>query len=214
MSEISQKQQAQAKNVFLRCSLFDGVEPSVVENAFSGTKTVLCQKGEQLYKNGCLCFLLSGKAKVYAQSGSTVMRNLEPGEFFGAASLFCKEDAAGSVTAASPCTMAYMPENAVSNLIEASARFGRNYIGFLSDRIRFLNRKIYNFTGVGTEQRVLNALRGFADQNGKVVLPFSMGELANRLNIGRSSLYRAIDNLVASNELEKNKNIYIKGEKL
>lgn len=212
MAEISPKQKVQVKNVFLRCSLFDGVEPSVVENAFSGTQTVVCQKGEQLYKNGCLCFLLSGKAKVYAQSGSTVMRNLEPGEFFGAASLFCEKDTAGSVTAANACIVAYLAEDAVTRLIEASPRFGRNYIAFLSDRIRFLNRKIYSFTGIGIEERVLNALRTFADQSGKVVLPFSMGELANRLNIGRSSLYRAIDSLIASNELEKNKNIYIKGE--
>ncbi len=212
MSSITSKQETKAKELFFACRLFEGMSAELVESIFSATTLSHLKKGEQLYKAGNLCFLLSGKAKVYAQNSSVVMRNMESGDFFGAASLFCKQQTDGTVTAAADCIIAYLPEKEVAHLIESCPTFSRNYIAFLSDRIRFMNGKIYSFTDSDALQRVFKALCSYSDKNGKVNLPFSMAELANRLNIGRSSLYRAIDSLIASNKIKKDKYIYIKGE--
>lgn len=214
MPEITAKQMAQAKKVFLQCTLLHGIEPAAAEKIFCAAVLNCRAKGEQLCVKQNLCFLLAGKAKVYTQNGSVVMRNIEPGAFFGAASLFCTQNVQSSVIAAERCIIACLSEKTVRRLLESCAPFCHNYICFLSDRIRFLNRKICSFTGADTEERVLHTLRSFADTNGKVLLPCSMGELANRLNISRSSLYRAIDSLIASNKIEKNKYICIKGELL
>ena len=212
MSIVTSKQKNKAKDLFFTCRLFEGMSDELVEEIFSTATLTHLKKGEQLYKAGNLCFLLSGKAKVYAQNSSVVMRNMEPSDFFGAASLFCKQQTGSTVTAATDCIVAYLPENHVASLIETCPTFSRNYIAFLSDRIRFMNGKIYSFTDSTAEQRVFNALSSHSDKSGKVNLPFSMAELANRLNMGRSSLYRAIDNLIASDKIKKDKYIYIKGE--
>ena len=212
MSVITSKQETKAKELFFACQLFEGVSEDLVEGIFSATTLISLRKGEQLYKTGNLCFLLFGKAKVYAQNSSIVMRNMEPSDFFGAASLFCKQQTGSTVTAATDCIVAYLPENQVASLIETCPTFSRNYIAFLSDRIRFMNGKIYSLTDTDAEQRVFNALCSYSNKIGKVELPFSMAELANRLNMGRSSLYRAIDSLISSNKIKKDKYIYIKGE--
>lgn len=212
MSIVTSKQETKAKELFFTCRLFEGMSADLVEGIFSAATLTHLKKGDQLYKAGNLCFLLSGKAKVYAQNSSVVMRNMKSGDFFGAASLFCKQQTTSTVTAAADCIIAYLPEEKVNSLIEACPTFSRNYIAFLSDRIRFMNGKIYSFTDSDVEQRVFNALCSYSDKSGKVDLPFSMAELANRLNIGRSSLYRAIDRLITSNKIKKDKYIYIKGE--
>ena len=68
-----------------------------------------------------------------------------------------------------------------------------NYIGFLSDRIRFLNRKIKFFTSGTAERRLALYLDSFPEDSFKI--DESMSAVADMLDIGRASLYRAFDRL-------------------
>ena len=74
-----------------------------------------------------------------------------------------------------------------------------NYVRFLSDRIRFLNSKIATFTADSAKSKLMRYLVSQAElQNnpeGNVVLPVSCQKLAESLNIGRASLYRAFEQL-------------------
>ncbi|MBQ7288579.1 MAG: Crp/Fnr family transcriptional regulator [Clostridia bacterium] len=215
MTEISQRRIALGRQIFLQCPLFAGLAPDVCEKLFDIAHLHPFEKGDPLYKKRNLCFLLSGSAKVLSQDGCMVMRRMQAGEFFGAAGLFCTESEIGNVTASSPGILACIDESYLRRLMEEEPQFAVNYICFLSGRIRFLNDKIFSLTGKRPEERVLYVLQNHADADGCVNLPFSMGELANRLHIGRSSLYRAIDRLVSSNQIErKNHLFYIKGDLL
>ena len=68
-----------------------------------------------------------------------------------------------------------------------------NYISFLSDRIRFLNRRIDAFSAGSAVQKLYEYLAEMTDGEKSVTLSFGMAELARRLKMGRSSLYRSLE---------------------
>lgn len=213
MAEIPQKQRALARQVFLQCPLFAGLPPGDCARLFDAVALRAFSKGEQIYKKQNLCFLLRGSARVLSMDGCTVLRRMQAGDFFGAANLFSTDSAIGNILACTPGIAADLSEAQLRRLLRDIPQLAENYIAFLSGRIRFLNDKIYSLTGKSAEDRLLRALQSHADADGRILLPFPMGELANRLHIGRSSLYRAIDRLIAANQIErKNHILYFKGE--
>lgn len=185
-----------------RCELLAGIGDALSDIA-ERARTETFQKGDELYKSGNLAFLLSGKAKIHAPNGAAIMRDITAGEVFGAVSLFGNGDFGGSVTASGECAVAYLGEPDVEDLLNVNAVFRNNYICFLTGKLRFLNDKIAGFTTPGASERLLSAFRDCADENGFVALPCSMGELANRLNISRAGLYRAVSALTASGKIAK-----------
>jgi CRP-like cAMP-binding protein len=83
-------------------------------------------------------------------------------------------------------------------LFDVSSVFAVNYIKFLSDRVAFLNRRIDSFTAPDAEKSLarficLNATSESEYQHEVGVKNYS--EVAQRLNIGRASLYRAFEAL-------------------
>ena len=85
--------------------------------------------------------------------------------------------------------------------MEISDTFRKNYIGFLSDRIRFLNRKITYLTAGNAERRLALYLISFGTDH--VELSESISALSDLLNLGRASIYRAFDKLAEDGYLEK-----------
>ena len=75
----------------------------------------------------------------------------------------------------------------------------RNYIAFLSERIQFLNEKIGSFTAPTARVRLA---RWLAAQTSPVQVKSYMA-LANELNVGRASLYRALDALASQGVLKR-----------
>ncbi|MBR7099516.1 MAG: Crp/Fnr family transcriptional regulator, partial [Clostridia bacterium] len=96
----------------------------------------------------------------------------------------------------------FFSKQAVNHLLETNERFRENYIGFLSSRIRFLNRKIAYLTAGSAERRL--ALYLLSLGAGEVELKESIAALSDLLNLGRASLYRAFDKLCEDGYLLKN----------
>ena len=71
-----------------------------------------------------------------------------------------------------------------------------SYIAFLSQRIRFLNRKIDSFTAPSAREALLRHLLEI-HRDGAAEITGGYSQLARTLNIGRASLYRALDALEA-----------------
>lgn len=171
-----------------------------------GNPEVVAKDGE-LYKSGFLCILIDGKARVCRKGGTgetVTIRNICSGEVFGAASVFGSwEQGFSSVIAGSSCTVIYLSEQRLKELFVKYPQISLNYIAFLSDRIRFLNRRIDAFTAGSTEQKLYEYLVSASDCSGVVKLGFGMSELARRLKMGRTSLYRGLDSLISSDLIER-----------
>ena len=156
-------------------------------------------KGDELYRSGLLGIILNGNASVKRLNDigdSITIRSISSGELFGSASVFGEwKDGMSSITANSFCEVLYISQEMFCEILKAYPQISINYIEFLSGRIRFLNRKIDAFAAKTTEERLYEFLLSQSNGDGTVVLDFGMAELARRLNVGRTSVYRDIDAL-------------------
>lgn len=151
-------------------------------------------KGSVIYSpvrfRRCLGVFLSGRAKV--TKGALVMSVLERGDFFGAAALFHRRDQyETTITALTPCTVAFFPEELVAGLLDDCPPFRRSYIAYLSERIHFLSRKVEGLTA----PKVTGKLSRWLLESGKMEISCPTTELSRRLDVSRASLYRAFEEL-------------------
>ena len=121
-----------------------------------------------------------------------LLNQLSAGECFGVAALFVqREQYVTTVRARTDCKVLFLSLEAMQRLLE-NPQVSLNYIRFLSDRIQFLNRRIASFTAPNAEQTLLSFLRQQPQQRCEGV---SMVKLSEVLNIGRTSLYRVVQQL-------------------
>lgn len=159
-----------------------------------------------------LGLMISGKAQVF--HGRVVMNTLAAGDVFGAAALFGpSEEYVSTVRADTDCRVLFLSQDTVSRWMAAVPLVAENYVRFLSDRIRFLNRRLATLTAGQTQGKLWRYLLSKRDAKGCVTVPGGMRELARRLDMSRSSLYRSLDMLTESGRISRQgKTIYIREE--
>ena len=193
----------------INCFLFEGLsddEITQILNCFE--KTVNINKGEQLYRNGMIGIITSGCATIKRHNDvgdAITIRTISQNDLFGAASVFGSwKDGMSSITAKTPCEILYISEEKFCDVLKQYPQISINYITYLSDRIRFLNRKLDAFTAKSTEERLYEYLLSQADCDGNISLGFGMAELARRLQVGRTSIYRDIESLESKKLINRN----------
>lgn len=192
-----------------RCFLFEGLPAETVLRCIGEPSRF--ERGEVIYSEGdfrkALVIIAAGRVEVSrcAEDGRRIPLNrLSAGQVFGAAALFgAGERYVSEVTAMTGCSVYFITQEQVSALLAAHPVVAENYIRFLSDRIRFLNARIAEYTAGGTDERVWRWLAGHVGDDGRVALPGSLSELARALDIGRTSLYRSLDHLSASGAIRR-----------
>ena len=195
--------------------LLDGLTSDEVESCrqMAAPQELTFGKGEVIYDadrvQRALAFIVEGHARVLFDR--VVMNDLYPGDVFGAAALFGQQDAYPSVVMAiTPCRVVLLSQETVSRWMAAVPLVGENYVRFLSDRIRFLNRRLSTLTAGQTEGRLWRYLLAHRDETGVVQIADGMTALAERLDMGRSSLYRSLDALTDAGMIRREgKKIYI-----
>lgn len=141
-----------------------------------------------------LGLLLSGS--ILVSKGELVVSHLEQGALFGAAALFNEEaDYVSTLRALSPCDILFFSQEAVQALIDREPLARLNFIRYLSQRIRFLSRRIDALTQNTGEKKFASFLLQHMGPEGSIDPVCSMTELAARLNVGRATLYRELQKL-------------------
>lgn len=202
-----------SKNVLspLSCFLFNGMAPEEKERAATMlSPPTVFRKGDVLFPlpdaAPGLGILLAGKATVLragTDGKEQECHRLGVGDAFGAATLFSENAAVSSVLAESDGTVQLLSEATVLALMHRFPTAGENLVRFLTDRIRYLNRSLNGLRGGTAAQRLLTFLQSRADEAGHVTLP-SMAAVAAALDMGRTSLYRAFDELEQAGALTRN----------
>lgn len=197
----------------LKTELFRCSPPGVLTRilAVSDCTAAAYEKNEVVYDktnfSRSLGIVLEGRLRVTKENADKrpiVMSTLQRGAMFGAAALFNSEpEYATKITAIEHSRVLFLPQRLIKRMIEREPEIAENYIRYLSERILFLNRKIYFLTAGTAEQR----LAGFLLDNLAVgefsEMPMPMHRLADALNMSRASLYRAFDELTASGAVSK-----------
>lgn len=157
--------------------------------------------------------VVSGRVDVENEAGVHLNR-LGRGGMFGVAAAFGEpEHYISTVRAASACEIAFIPGILLERLFRETPDCAVRYIGFLTDRVRFLNAKIENFTA----PNIPNALELWlvSASGGKPTFAVqSWSGVSRALGISRTSLYRALDILELNGRISRDgKNVTILEDK-
>lgn len=201
--------------VLSRCFLFRGLEEKEVSALLTGVgDAVSFSRGRVIYDRDhyrrSVGILLDGAAEAakLREGRRVVLNRFLPSMMFGAAAVFGDEgDYVTQVSAAPRCTVYFLSGEELTALFRKDFRIAENYIAFLTQRIYFLNRKIDGFTLSTAEEKLslylLDRLQPREGGCGEVPLDCSLTELAQRLDIGRASLYRALTSFTQAGGLER-----------
>lgn len=192
-----------------RSPIFGGVDPEYATEIFEkhGCRTadfddgdLILSQSETTHKAGI--FLLGeAVATTSDDSKSALLRFFKAGDFFGIANLFTNEKYVSSIRAKKRCRVFFFTEESIRELLETDKTFLYNYLGFLSSRICYLNQKIRYLTAGSAERRLALYLSSF--EKDTIELDASLSSLSELLDIGRASLYRAFDVLIADGYIQK-----------
>lgn len=147
--------------------------------------------------HGIFC-IISGCAAVYSRDEErpVLLRYLHKGDLFGIASVYSENPAFSLVEARTDTELLEVSREAVSELLGADQAFREAFVTFLSERVRFLNLRIA-CVSAGSAERKLGLYLCSVSSTDQFELPISMSDLANLLDLGRASLYRAFDKLIS-----------------
>ena len=197
----------------LKTELFRGSPPSVLTRilAVSDCTAADYEKNDVVYDktnfSRSLGIVLDGRLRVTKENADKrpiVMSTLQRGALFGAAALFNSEpEYATKITAIERSRVLFLPQRLIKRMIEREPDIAENYIRYLSERILFLNRKIYFLTAGTAEQRLAGFLLDNLAAGEYSEMPMPMHRLADALNMSRASLYRAFDELTESGAVSK-----------
>lgn len=170
-------------------------------------------KGETIYSpksfKKAVGYIVSGSAMAITDNQSgVVMKNFSAGMSFGVAALFGGEEMyVSEIIASEDTTVLFIDEDQFVKFFKDYPKTVINYINFLSDKIRYLNRKLKIVSCGSREDTLLKYLTENVNQNGEVTAPENMSMLAKMLGMGRASLYRCLDSLESQGKIQRNKNI-------
>ncbi len=153
----------------------------------------------------CVGILIHGRATISVAEGEkqVLLRTVRSGELFGIATLFCSErDIHTQIEAQASCSVAFPDPEAMRRLILGEPAATEAFLRMMAGRVTYLNRKIATFTA-GSAERRLSLFLCENEQDGTYVSPVSLSALAESLDIGRASLYRAFDRLEAEGFIQK-----------
>lgn len=205
MQQISSPDIQDTLDVILSTKLFEGVDKNIFLSFLNtGEISVMeYEVGEAILspsdKRKKAIIFLSGKAEVYSadEGRSLLLRSFERGHISGVSNLFSADDFVSRVIAVKKCSVVEISPEVFGKILESDKRAMYNYIAFLSDKIRYLNRKIVTLTAGSAERRLAYFLDN-SIPDGKtdtVEITVQMNALCEMLNLGRASLYRAADKL-------------------
>ena len=163
---------------------------------------VLARVGEQITS---LTLIGEGSAIVFRDAEHKVQLNrLCVGDCFGAANLFASEARYPTeIIAKVACTCVSFSESALRALHLRFPSSALDYISFLSNRIRFLNKRIQDFSFGNAEEKVASLLLSSADEMGYANIP-NLRAAAESMNVGRATLYRILSHFTDRRLIEKN----------
>ena len=183
-------------------SLFQNASPAVIKLALSADdcEIKVFNSGEVMFgpdvNQGSLALILRGKGEIFSADPNkdVLLQTVSVGDMFGYSKLFGKGSSLSTrVVAKGGARVLFISEASLAQMLENDKTIMYNYIKFVSDQIRYLNEKIMYFTAGSTERRLALYLTSL---NKKTIrLSISMTDLANTLDVGRASLYRAFDKL-------------------
>lgn len=196
------------KGVLDNLFLWEGLPEETINNCLAALHApAVFEKGDTIYSERdfprAFAVVLEGRISVCSHSGARV-RTFEAGNVFGVTALFGSARYASTITALSRVKLQFIEEELLERWMAEYPAISMNYIRFLHRRILYLNDKIRLYTEGSAEQRLMGYIETHTAADGEILLPGNLAALARELNIGRTSLYRTLEQLTEKKKIYKN----------
>ena len=197
------------KNSFLYSTILKGIDAdsrSGLEKLLceNGCEVLECKNGQEISLEERAVIVESGKVDIRTVGkNGAIIRTANAGEVIGIGMLYANVPAPKTHAAAHGRTrVLVIPRPALDALMFDYPLTAQNIIGILSDKITILNKRILTFTAVDAQTKVAIYLYDAARElnsasSGEITLSDTYTALAKKLDVGRASLYRALDDLEA-----------------
>lgn len=188
--------------VLLKTALFKNLSSKQLQNLLNHRGCVReFVSGEIVYDpqhfQRAIGIVLKGRLKVSTES-EVVLNQLNVGSMFGVAGLFLeREEYVTLIRALNPSQVFFLTVEDLESLFKEEYLICQNYLRFLSQRIVFLNQRISSFVAPNPAEALYAFLTrlSIAAESETFHLPLSKQEICRQLNISRTTLYRAWDQL-------------------
>ena len=197
------------------CPVFRGLEKELLTTLLTDKKYTVrtYKKNESVFSpdcfEKCLVIILKGSADVSKSTdkGKIPMSVLQAGNVFGMSCIFTEDESFPTcVTAKEPLRVLFIRKEQLLELFAKYPLILENYLGILSKKIHFLNKKIESFSASDAPSALKKYLIDTKVKLGtnRFIIPVSYQKLSAMLSMGRTSLYRAFDELENEGFLIKN----------
>ena len=150
--------------------------------------------------------MISGECEVCRikhDGGRVKLNTLSRGQSFGISTIFSEEDFPTVIYAIRRAEVVFITRDELLALIDAIPAIALNII-------KFQNEKIETFSAGSVEEKLSCYIFSEYKKCGEHELPLNRMKTAEKLGVGRASLYRALDSLVESGIIKlETKKIYI-----
>lgn len=193
-------------NEALGCCLFDRCGEDMVRNYLDSSGVSVCDftGGEEIPRElrvNCWSVVITGSVKIFSggEGGSVLLNVVSRRGIFDIAALTgrCGNVPQCAVITVGRCRIAFITACGIESLMRDYPQIAANCLGFFTERVGFLNRRIRTLSCGSCESKLADfLLNEFYQEGGSFVVKLkSCVELANRLGVSRASLYRALGTL-------------------
>lgn len=193
------------REILTNTFLFRGLDDSELTTALSLLDCELrtfnkgaCIYSPQSYEKK-IGIVLSGVCEVrrlHSDGGFVPLNRIGTAGSFGIVAVFSEKTFYPThVFAMSDCTVMLLSKEEIFLLMQKHPTVTYNILGFMAERIGFLNDKISTFSGNNVEQKLASYLLQNSKECGSSEFAFNKKRSAEAINAGRASLYRAIEKL-------------------
>ncbi len=199
--------------IFKKIPLFSALSDKEILELISESETSVFSAGAEIASataNRSVKVILSGSVSVTKKNGDKelLMRVVQAGGILGVASIFTeKSNSLSRIKAIKETEAMFISSETMQRLVRDNKDFAENYIRLLTAKIQFLNNRVKAYTSVSAESRLaFHILSLDEEHSGRVDVGVSKTALADMLDVGRASLYRALDALTEKKIIKYEKN--------
>lgn len=195
-------------------SLFEGVEEKYLKQMLEREavqlvsyckNTIIAQENEHCQRLGLISEGEISVQKISLNGEIIKIQSYKENENFGAALMYNElQQYPFTLIASANTKVLYISLAQIDFLLEISSAFSKNYIRFLSNRVRMFNRKIHILSHKHVRERLILFYAGEAKKAGSFVFEakYSKTEISDMIGVARPSVSRELKNMQKENILK------------
>jgi len=163
-------------SILVQTSFFDGVDPSVIEEAAKAAAELRLERDTSLFHQGDepshSYLLAAGRVRLdqaTSDGRNVLLRYFGVGEMIGTVAVLRRKPYPAAPISVEPGLALYWSASATAKLVKANPQIAQNAIGLIGGRLEDLQERLREISSYRVEQRIAATLLRMIDQTGQPV---------------------------------------------